>query len=41
MHLPKGLAKVGNIAAETLLRMQMFHSLATPETLFQQQILRL
>ena len=37
----KGLAKLGNFVAETLLRTQMFHSLATQETLFQQQILRL
>ena len=35
------LIKLGNIVAETLLRMQMFPSLATPETLFQQQISRL
>ena len=29
----KGLAKLGNIVAETLLRAQMFPSLATNETL--------
>ena len=29
----KGLAKLGNIVAETLLRTQMFPSLATHETL--------
>ena len=29
-----GLAKLGNIVAETLLRVQMFCSLATQETLF-------
>ena len=30
--LPKGLAKLGNIVAETLLRMQMFPNLAVRET---------
>jgi len=30
--MPKGLAKLGNIVAETLLRMQMFPSLAARET---------
>ena len=30
--VPKGLAKLGNIVAETLLRMQMFPSLAARET---------
>ena len=30
--MSKGLAKLGNIVAETLLRMQMFSSLAMRET---------
>ena len=37
----KGLAKLGNIAAETLLRWQMFPSLAARETLLRKQILLL
>ena len=36
---PKGLAKLGNIVAETLLCAQMFPSLATQETLLRMQIL--
>ena len=32
LKLPKGLAKLGNIVAETLLRMQMFPNLAARET---------
>ena len=36
----KGVAKLGNIVAETLLRAQMFPSLATQETLLLMQILR-
>ena len=31
-NIPKGLAKLGNIVAETLLRMQMFPTLAARET---------
>ena len=38
--LNKGLAKLVNIVAETLLRAQMFPSLAMQETLSQMQILR-
>ena len=34
------MAKLGNIVAETLLRVQMFSSLATQETLLRMQILR-
>ena len=33
LHIPKGLAKLGNIVAEPLLRAQMFLSLATHKTL--------
>ena len=36
----KGLAKLGNFVAETLLRAQMFPSLATQEALLRMQILR-
>ena len=36
----KGLAKLGNIVAETLLRAQMFSSLAAQATLLRMQILR-
>ena len=39
--LPKRLAKLGNIVAETLLRMQMFSSLAARETCVRRQILLL
>ena len=37
----KGLAKLGNIVAETLLRRQMFPSLTARETILQKQILLL
>ena len=36
----RGLAKLGKVVAETLLRAQMFSSLATQETLLRMQILR-
>ena len=38
--MTKGLAKLGNIVAETLLCAQMFPRLVTQETLLQMQILR-
>ena len=36
----EGLAKLGNIAGQTLLRAQMFSSLATQKALLRMQILR-
>ena len=39
--IDKGLPKLGNIVAETLLHAQMFPSLAIQETLLGMQILRL
>ena len=40
LQLSKGLAKLGNIVAETLLYAQIFSSLATQETLLRMQTLR-